>query len=354
MRQGFGHGPGFRLRAGLAALAAACLALPALAGPAITIAGGPRQGAERVPFTVLASAPFAGPDGPGAALKHGFEASCGCVVTFVGVDDPLALLPALRLGAGRGAEVVVGLPLSTLEEARASGRFAKRPNAPRLSLPIDWTDEIFLPLDYGWLGLVYDATRLTRPPYSWPEIAAASPQALRVALDDPQTSASGLDALLWVRATHKDKAAAIWAGAKPKLVVVGSRAESLAKLEAGEVDMALAATTWPATRGDAQDKPRFKAAPFREGQFLQVESAAIVKDAAHPEIAARFMDYLVSPAAQAAIAARRGMYPTNPAAATPAAFQRATLPSWSIALDAATIEARKSAWLAEWSAATAR
>lgn len=331
------------LAASAVALAVMCMPTLAFAAPTITLTN-PSAAAERVPFTVLASTDFAAPHGLGATLKHGFEATCGCVVTFIDAGDPIALGAA----GDRGADVAVGLPLSALESARA--RFAPRPHAQPLSLPIAWSDDIFAPLDYGWIGLVHDLTKMPRPPTSWPEIARARPNALRIAIDDPRSGAAGLDAVLWVRATHKAAAADIWADARPKLVIVKTRSEALARLQSGDVDMALAATTWPTT----QDAGRYKVAAFSEGQFLQVESAAIYKDAKRPDIAAKFLDYLVSAPAQSAIAAQRGLYPTNPAARTPDAFQRVTLPSWSISLDAKSIHQNMPTWLAEWTAATAR
>lgn len=342
-----------RLVVRLAAAAAAVLCLPALAAPTITVTGGPPPSA-RAPFAVLTTADFAGPDGPGAAWKRGFEAGCGCVVSFKIVDDALALLPALRLGGDGGAEVVVGLPLPVLEEARASGRFAPHGVSAAAALPIAWRDPTFLPLAFGWIGLIYDATRLTQPPVSWPEIAAAGPNALKIAIDDPRVSANGLDAVLWLRATQKDKAGAVWAKARPKIVVTASRAETLAKLEAGEVDLALASQSWPARRAIAEGTQRFSPAPFREGQFLQVETAAILKSAGHPQIAAAFLAYLASAEAQALIAPRRGLYPVNPAVQLPEAFGRLKLPSASVTLDGETIEAQRGHWLTEWAAALGR
>jgi thiamine transport system substrate-binding protein len=322
-----------------------CLALPVVAAPKITVAGAPE--AERPSFPILTTAAFRAAAEAWAPL---FEAQCGCTLAATAVDNPLALLPALRGGA---AEVVVGLPLSALEEARGTDRFAPHGQTAPPAVPAAWSDPLFLPVAYGWLGFVYDTTRLTAAPVSFPEIAKAGPNALRIAVDDPRVSSAGLDAVAWMRATHKDAAAAMWAGASPKLVIAKSRAEALAKLEAGEVDLALAATTWPALKA-GEGKMRFRLTPFREGQFLQIESAAIVKGAKHPDIAAQFLAFLVTPEAQAAVAAGRGLYPVHPAAQVPDAFGKLALPSWSITLDAREWAAKKGEWLAEFERAVAK
>ena len=322
-----------------AALFLLAVILPAQAAPKITVAGAPD--AERPAFPILTTAAFRAAAEAWAPL---FEAQCGCALAVTVADDALALLPALR---GDGAEVVVGLPLSALEEARGTERFAPHGQPAPPAVPSAWNDPLFLPVAYGWLGFVYDTTRLTAAPVSFPEIAKAGPNALRIAVDDPRASSAGLDAVAWMRATHKDAAAAMWAGAASKLVIAKSRAEALAKLDAGEVDLALAATTWPALKGG--DGPmRFRATPFREGQFLQIESAAIVKGGKHPQFAAQFLAFLVTPEAQAAVAAQRGLYPVHPAARVPDNFGKVTLPSWSITLDPRDLAANKGAWIAEF------
>lgn len=333
------------------ALSCLAFALPAcapaaFAAPQITIVGAQPRGI--VPFVAVTTEAFAG---AAAAWKPIFEAGCGCVVEIRRVEDASAVSGALAGAAP--ADVVVGLPLSALEEARGTGKFAPHGQPAPLSLPVAWSDPTFMPIDYGWLGFVYDTTRLTQAPVSFAEIAKAGPKALRVAVDDPRLSATGLDALAWMRATQKDAAGALWEGMKPKLVVARSRAQALGWLETGEVDLALASTSWPATQaGDGA--PKYKATPFREGQFLQIETAAMVAGAAHPQIAAQFLAFLVTPEAQAQIAARRGMYPVHPAAALPASFGKLTLPSWSISLTAQEMAAQRGAWLAEWDRAMGR
>lgn len=326
---------------------------PACANPAITIVGAPKA-EPRTPFTVLTTMDFTGPAGPGEAWRQGFEATCGCTVVYKTVDDPLALSPTLRLGGDGGADVVLGLPAPSLEEARASARFAPHRSATAPSLPVAWRDEIFLPVAFGWVGLIYDTARMKRPPVSWREIADARAGALRVAIPDPHVSANGLDAVLWLRATQKSKAGAIWAAAKSKITIAPGAGAALAMLERGEVDMALASASWPARRAIAEGVQRFGFAPFREGQFLQVESAAILKGAPHPQIAAAFLAFLASAPAQSQIAPRRGLYPVNLAAALPEAFSRLAPPSASVSLHGKTIEEQRDAWLAEWDRAMGR
>lgn len=323
-------------------------ALPGLAAPKITVTGAAPPG-ERPVLAVLATAEYA------SALEGArvlFEAQCGCALAVTQVEDALAL-PSALAGAAQ-AEVALGLPLSLLEEARLTGRIAPHGRPAPLALPVAWSDADFMPVAYGWLGFAYDTTRLTAAPISFTELAKAGPNALRIAVDDPRAAATGLDALAWMRAVHKDEAGALWARIKPKMIVAKSRAAALAMLEKGEADLALASTTWPATRAMAQAAPRYRVAPFREGQLLLIETAALLKDAAHPQLAAQFLAFLTTSEAQALIAARRGLYPVHPGAAVPEAFGKVTLPSWSIALTAQEIAAKRAEWRAEWDAALAR
>ena len=42
-----------------------------------------------------------------------------------------------------------------------------------MSLPVEWTDETFVPFDWGWFAFVYDSTKVTNPPKSLQELVDA-------------------------------------------------------------------------------------------------------------------------------------------------------------------------------------
>src|SRR5690606_7740153 len=114
--------------------------------------------------------------GPGPAVKKNFEAECGCEIDFVAVADGVALLNRVRLeGASTGADVVLGLDTNLTAEAKATGLFVPHGGAYAVSVPGDWSDDTFVPFDYGYFAVVYDTQALDNPPASLEQLVEGDP-----------------------------------------------------------------------------------------------------------------------------------------------------------------------------------
>jgi thiamine transport system substrate-binding protein len=83
----------------------------------------------------------------------------------------------------------------------------------------------------------------------------------------------------------------------------------------GEADMVLSYTTSPAYHLIAETDATKAAAPFDEGQYLQIEVAAKLTATDQPVLAESFLAFLVSDSAQSVIPTSNWMYPANPLAA---------------------------------------
>lgn len=249
-------------------------------------------------LTVYAEDYIASEWGPGPAIKSGFEAFCDCELRFVTGD----ILPRLLMeGEGTQADVVFGLNTDVLARARASGLFAPHgQDTSDMSLPIEWTDDIFLPYNWGETAFVYDETRLENPPASFDELLEADD--LRIVIQDPRGSISGLALLLWVKQVYGDQAPEAWAKLAPKvLTVTRGWSESYGMFTSGEADMVLSYTTSPAYHIAAEDDPTKKAAIFPEGHYFMTEVAAQLAGTDQPELAQQFMDWVLTPEFQAEI-----------------------------------------------------
>ncbi len=292
------------------------------AGPAL---------AETPVLTVYTYDSFATDYGPGPAIETGFEATCGCDLRFVTAGDGAALLSRLRLeGARSKADVVVGLDSNQVADARATGLFAGFDGpAPKFNLPVEWDDRTFLPFDWGYFAFVYDKTRIATPPDSFEALAASD---LKVAIEDPRASTPGLGLVLWVEALYGDRAEALWASLAPRiLTVTPAWSEAYGLFLSGEADMVLSYTTSPAYHLIAEDDPTKAAAPFASGHYLQVEVAAKLAGSAEPELADRFLGYLMSDAAQKVLPTTNWMYPAvTPAEGLPAGFEQMIRPKTAI------------------------
>ncbi|STD25965.1 thiamine ABC transporter substrate-binding protein [Enterobacter asburiae] len=99
----------------------------------------------------------------------------------------------------------------------------------------------------------------------------------------------------------------------------------------GESDLVLSYTTSPAYHIIAEKKDNYAAANFAEGHYLQVEVAARTAASKQPELAEKFLKFMVSPGFQNAIPAGNWMYPvTN--VTLPAGFRavdQTKHPRWS-------------------------
>lgn len=303
--------------------------------------------AESPVFTVYAPDYFTSEWGPGPAIEKGFEASCGCDLTFVTGD----ILPRLQLeGDKTEADVVIGLNTDVTARARALGIFAPhgQDNAA-LTLPIDWKDDIFLPFNWGETAFVYDKTKLANPPKSFQELLDA-PDSLKIVIQDPRSSISGLALLLWVKAVYGDKAEEAWKKLAPKvLTVTKGWSESYGMFTDGEADMVLSYTTSPAYHIIAEQDDTKVAAIFPEGHYFMTELAARLSTSDQPEIGQKFMDYVMSDDFQGMIATANWSYPARFAEGSlPEGFAALPRPAKTLFYSEDEAEAVRQPALDEW------
>lgn len=248
--------------------------------------------AETPVLTVYAGDSFTSEWGPGPIIEAEFEKFCECDLQYSTGD----LLPRLLLeGERTKADIVMGLTSDVSAKARATGLFAPHgQDNSALTLPIDWTDDIFLPFNYGHTAFMYNNTRMEKPPSSFDELLAMSDD-VKIAIQDPRTSISGLALVLWVQAVYGDKSDEAWAKLAPKILTVTKGwSESYGMFTDGEVDMVLSYTTSPAYHMIAEEDFTKHAALFSEGHYFMVETVAKVAKTDQPELADKFMAYVMS------------------------------------------------------------
>ena len=306
-------------------------------------------------LTVYTYDSFSAEWGPGPAIKKAFEAQCNCELKFVALEDGVSLLNRLRMeGKNSKADVVLGLDNNLLDAAEKTGLFApSKVDTRDATVPGGWTNTTFVPYDYGWFAFVYDKTRLQNPPKSLKELVE-SDRPLKVIYEDPRTSTPGLGLLLWMQKVYGDKAPEAWQKLAAKTVTVTKGwSEAYGLFLKGESDLVLSYTTSPAYHIIAEKKDNYAAADFAEGHYLQVEVAARTAASKQPELAEKFLKFMVSPAFQNAIPAGNWMYPvTN--VTLPAGFEQLTKPNTSLEFTPQQVAAQRAAWVSEWQRAVSR
>lgn len=330
----------------------ACLS--ALATAAILATAGSAAAQDKPTLSVYTYGSFSGEYGPGDKVKAAFEAECGCTLEWVTTEDSGTLLARLKLeGAGTAADIVLGLDQSLMAEAKASGLFAPHgTDLSGLDLPVEWTDDTFVPFDWGWFAFVYDSSVMPQPPPSFADLIDNT-EGPTIVIQDPRTSSPGLGLLLWMRAVYGDEADAKWAALKPRIVTVTKGwSEAYGLFLEGEADMVLSYTTSPAYHIGAEGVDKYKAAIFPEGHYLQVEVAGMVASTDQPDLARRFLAFMVSDGFQSAIPEGNWMYPaTEPAAGLPESYSTLGKPDKSLLMDSAEVDANRRAWIDSWLAA---
>ena len=104
----------------------------------------------------------------------------------------------------------------------------------------------------------------------------------------------------------------------------------------------LSYTTSPAYHIIAEKKDNYAAADFAEGHYLQVEVAARTAASKQPELAEKFLKFMVSPAFQNTIPTGNWMYPvTN--VALPAGFDTLSKPQTSLEFTPQQVAAQRAA-----------
>ncbi len=302
-------------------------------------------------LTVYTYDAFAADWGPGPAIEKAFEARCACDLVLVTAESSIGALRKVQLeGMQTKADIVLGLDNNIAEAARESGLFIPHQvDLSALTLPIPWRDPLFAPFDYGYLSFIYDSKKIKQPPVSFKELGEMDDQ-FKILIQDPRASTPGLGLLLWVRAAYGDQAHTVWSAVASKiLTVTKSWSDSYALFLKGEADMVLSYTTSPAYHMVTENESRYKAAPFNEGHYLQLELAGVVGTTKQPERARQFIRFMYSDAFQDAIPTGNWMYPVrNTQTGLPDAFAQLHKPQKALHFDAHTIATKRKAWIDEW------
>ena len=312
---------------------------------------------EASALTVYTYSSFTADWGPGPAIEQFFEAECGCDMEFVALDDGASLLTRLRLEGERSkADVVLGLDTSLTAEAAATGLLAPHGvDLSHLRLPVAWDDPVFVPFDYGYFAFVYNSENLASPPASL-DALMKSPASQKIIVQDPRTSTPGLGLLLWLRKVYGEGAGAAWQSLEPRILTVTKGwSEAYGLFLEGEAPLVLSYTTSPAYHRIAESDPRYHAAIFEEGHYLQVEVAAKLRGAPNPELAERFLAFVVSEGFQHHIPTGNWMYPViDLGEGLPEGFPPPLEPGQTLSFPPREVFENRRQWIDDWLQAMSR
>ena len=312
--------------------------------------------ADQPVLTVYTYESFIPEWGPGPKIEAAFEAVCACDLQFVGLDDGVAILNRLKLeGGSSDADIVLGLTADLIPEAKATGLFAESGvDLSALSVPTGFSDPVFVPFDYSYLAFVYDTETITDPPTSLDELVHGDPQQ-KIVIQDARTSTPGLGMLLWMKSVYGEAAQEKWALLSERiLTVTPGWSEAYGLFTQGEVPIVLSYTTSPAYHMIEEGSERYQAAAFSDGHYLQIEVAAMLANADQPELAQRFLAFMLEPEFQSIIPTTHWTLPVIDGIDLPAEFGRLVDVTTPIFVDPETVAANRRAWTQEWLEALGR
>ena len=308
-------------------------------------------------LTVYTYESFIAEWGPGPKIEAAFEAECDCDLKWVGVADGVALLNRLKLEGDKAeAGIVLGLDTNLVAEAKATGLFQSHGlDTTAISVPGGFSDDTFIPYDYGHFAVIYDTQVISNPPASLKDLVKGDPEQ-KIVIQDPRTSTPGLGLLLWMKSVYGDDAAAAWEKlSKRVLTVTPGWSEAYGLFTSGEAPMVLSYTTSPAYHMVAEDTDRYQAAEFSEGHYLQIEVAGLLAAAPDKDLARAFLGFMMTPGFQNEIPTNNWMLPAAPVTMElPEAFATLVSPEKTFLYSPEEVAENRAAWVEEWLGAMSR
>ncbi len=291
--------------------------------------------------------------GPGPTVFKRFEESCQCRLKIVALGDAGLMLNRVILEKKNPkADIFLGLNDSQLAKAFSADIFLpyRSPLLEKVAAAhlLDRENRV-TPFDYGYIAFVYDSEKITNPPQSLEDLLKEEYQQ-KIVIEDPRTSSPGLSFLHWTISVYgEDGYMDYWEKLEPNLLAITSGwSAAYGMFTKGETPIVLSYATSPAYHLEYEDTERYRAAVFREGHYLQVEGAGIVKGTANPELARQFIDFMLSARFQDVIPLTNWMFPVIQYQPLPESFRIAIQPQSVEKIDASRIHEKNKTWLKTW------
>ena len=301
-------------------------------------------------LTVYTYDSFVSEWGPGPIVEKIFEDKYEIDLQFIAVDSAATLLNKIILeGENTKADLVLGLDMNLFNAAEKSELFVshnmKNINN-KLTLPLNWESDIFVPYNYGYFAFVYNNKTLKNPPLSMEDLINKTDA--RIVIQDPRTSTPGLGLLTWMKALYGDSAQNKWSQLNKKIISVtkGWTDAYYNFFMAGEADIVLSYSTSPAAHIMFEENYDISASTFKEGNYISVEFAGILNSSKNKQMANKFLDFMISDDFQKVIPGTNIMYPVTDVE-MPEAFNKLEIPKL-LQLDPKDINDNKDAWINEW------
>lgn len=270
--------------------------------------------------------------GLGKLVVPEFEKKYNCTVKLESVGDAGAMLNRLVLEKDRPkCDVAIGIDNTFLQIALDNKIFSvyKPENAEVIDkeniLDPEWHLTTY---DYGYFAFVYDSSVIQNPPKTFGELQNAEYKS-KIILIDPRTSSPGKGLFLWsLAAFGEDGFTSFWKSIQPNVLTIPSSwDDAYSAFMAGEAPIVLSYSTSPAYHIENDKTDKYKAFIPQEGGFKQIEGAGIIRGCSNPNLAKKFIQFMLTEDFQKHVPATQWMYPVLSSVQLPAGFNACPKPS---------------------------
>lgn len=298
-------------------------------------------------------------------LIRQFEEENNVTVRLLPKGDAGSMLTSLILTKKNPeGDVAFGVDNTLLSRAIDEGVFAPY-SSPLLSkVPNEFQAEgsnLVTPIDYGYVNLNYDIEALKKknlePPRRLEDLTDPKYRGL-VVVENPASSSPGLAFLIaTVDYFGEDRYLDWWRQMRDNGLVVVDGWETAYytnfSLAGGEQPIVLSYATSPAFEQLFADPPRQDAPTANilvdRAVFRQVEYAGVLTGADHPDLARKFIDFLLSVPVQEDIPGQMAVFPVNSEAKVPQAFiDFSKVDVQPADVSAKEIAENRDRWIADW------
>lgn len=282
--------------------------------------------------------------GPAPQLEELFEAETGLDLVFVDAGDGGQILGRTILEKeSPQADVVIGIDNNQLDAARLANTLepykpidAEKNVPEQLRFAEDW---LLTPYDWSYFAMIYNTQSSIPAPSSLADLTNDTYRN-KIILMDPRTSTPGLGFVAWTVAVFGENYLDFWRALKPNILTMApSWSTGYGLFTSGEAPLVVSYTTSPAYHVEYDEGNQFQALIFEHGHSLQIEGAALVRNAPNAEGARKFLNFLVSTKAQEVLPLTQWMYPVNPEVQMPASYAAAPMAGKALVVDNETVSA---------------
>ena len=352
-------------------IALSCLTIAlglALAGVACSAPGATPSAAPPTELVLMTHDSFAVSEG----ILERFQAAEGVTVRILKAGDAGSMVnQAILTRDNPLADVLYGVDNTFLSRALEADIFEPYQPASLASVPDDLEldpERRVSPIDYGDVCLNFDRGAFAdlAPPQRLEDLAEPAYRGMLV-VQNPATSSPGLAFMLATIVRFGESGdytwLDYWADLRENDVLVTSGWEEayFSRFSGGSGEGDRPVVVSYATSPVAEVvgvEPAPAEAPtgvVDDGCFRQIEFAAVIAGSAAPELAGRFIDFMLSPEFQADIPLNMYVFPARSDASVPDVFaDHAAQVTEPLSMDSAQISANRERWLEEWTDAVIR